>query len=69
MAKLKERYPDLSPSEQQMCALLRLKLSTKEIATVKNISPASVKVMRHRLRKKMNLNSEINLSEFLDTLA
>lgn len=69
MAKLKERYPDLSPSEQQMCALLRLKLSTKEIATVKNISPASVKVMRHRLRKKMDLNSEINLSEFLDTLA
>ncbi|QNR25455.1 tetratricopeptide repeat protein [Croceimicrobium hydrocarbonivorans] len=69
MAKLKERYPDLSPSEQQMCALLRLKLSSKEIATVKNISPASVKVMRHRLRKKMDLNSEINLSEFLDTLA
>ncbi|WP_421750653.1 tetratricopeptide repeat protein [Croceimicrobium sp.] len=68
MAKLKERYPDLSPSEQQMCALLRLKLSTKEIATVKNISPASVKVMRHRLRKKMDLNSDINLSEFLDDL-
>lgn len=68
MARLQEIYPDLTLNEQQICALLRLQLTTKEIATVKNISPDSVKVLRHRLRKKMKLDSNTNLTKFLDDL-
>jgi DNA-binding CsgD family transcriptional regulator len=40
-------------------------METKEIATVMDISPESVKVARHRLRKKLNLATEQNLSSFL----
>ena len=68
MAKLHQRFPDLTTNEQQICALLRLQLSTKEIATVKNISPDSVKVLRHRLRKKMKLSPQVSLNKFLDEL-
>lgn len=68
-AKLKQLYPSLTPNEIHLASLLLLKLNTKEIAAIKNISPNSVKVLRYRLRKKLNLETSINLSEFLDNWA
>ncbi len=64
-AKLKESYPSLTQNEIHLASLLLLKLNTKEIAAIKNISPSSVKVLRYRLRKKLNLVTSTNLSEFL----
>lgn len=66
--KLKKNYPSLTANEIQLASLLRLNLNTKEIATIKNIEPNSVKVLRHRMRKKMNLETSIKLSEFLNNL-
>jgi len=65
-AKLKKTYPSLTPNEIHLASLLLLKLNTKEIATIKNISPNSVKVLRYRLRKKLNIDTSTNLSEFLN---
>ena len=64
-AKLKELYPELTEGELQLASLLRLKLNTKEIARLKNISPDSVKVLRYRLRKKFSLNNKMNIVDFL----
>jgi DNA-binding CsgD family transcriptional regulator len=65
-SKLKELYPTLTESELHLSSLLRLKLSTKEIANIKNVSPDSVKVLRYRLRKKFNLSTKTTLPEFLN---
>jgi DNA-binding CsgD family transcriptional regulator len=62
---LKEAYPDISPNDLKLCALIRLNLSTKEMAGILNISPDSVKTARYRLRKKLQLNTEDNLTEFI----
>jgi tetratricopeptide (TPR) repeat protein len=62
---LKARYPDLNSNDLRLCALLRLKLDTKEIATIMDISPESVKVARSRLRKKLQLAPSNNLSSFI----
>ncbi|WP_027419544.1 tetratricopeptide repeat protein [Crocinitomix catalasitica] len=67
--KLLQLYPSLTQNEQQLCAMLRLGLTTKEIATVKGISPASVKVLRHRIRKKMHLKAESNLVDLLKSVS
>jgi len=67
-SKLKESYPSLTTNDIHLASLLRLKLNTKEIATIKNISPNSVKVLRYRLRKKLNLKTSDNLSEFLNEI-
>ena len=67
--KLLQLYPNLTQNEQQLCAMLRLGLTTKEIATVKGISPASVKVLRHRIRKKMHLKAESNLVDLLKSIS
>jgi tetratricopeptide (TPR) repeat protein len=65
-SKLNERFPKLTKKDLKLCALLRLHLSTKEIATIMHQNPASVEVARTRLRKKLNLsNTEINLITFL----
>ena len=66
--KLKKKFPSLSKNEIQICLLLRLQLSTKEIAAIKNISQNSMKVLRYRIRKKMALDSAINLTDYIQTL-
>lgn len=64
-AELRERYPDLTKQEQELCGFIRLNLDTKEIATLRNIHPASVKKMRHRIRKKMGLAPEADMYEVI----
>ena len=65
---LKERYPELTKGEREVCALLRLNLSIKEIMTIRNVSSDSVKSMRRRIRKKMSIPSEIALEKFIQNL-
>jgi DNA-binding CsgD family transcriptional regulator len=66
--RLANRFPDLSENEQRLAALIRLNLSSKEIASILNISTKSVEVNRHRLRKKMRLKREENLTEIVSKL-
>lgn len=66
---MRQRFPSLSSVELRVCSLLRLNLSSKEICRVLNIAPRSVDVYRHRIRKKLELSSEENLTAFLATIA
>ncbi|MCB9082277.1 MAG: hypothetical protein H6555_11255 [Lewinellaceae bacterium] len=63
--RLTEEFPNLSPSDYKMCTYLRMNLSTKEIASLMNISIRSVETNRYRLRKKLDLASGANLNQFL----
>jgi DNA-binding CsgD family transcriptional regulator len=65
LATLKTKFPQLSPTDLKLCAYLRLNLTSKEIAQILNISLKGVEVSRYRLRKKLNLSTEINLYDFL----
>lgn len=66
---LDEKYPKLTRNDKVLCAYLKMNLSTKEIAPLLNISIRGVEVNRYRLRKKMNLDRDINLTEYLQTLS
>ena len=68
LSKLKRAHPELSPNDIRLCAYLRLNLTSKEIAPLFNISPRSVEIKRYRLRKKMGLDRDINLVNYLLTL-
>jgi PAS domain S-box-containing protein len=63
--KLNQLFHDLTPGEKKLCALLRLNLSSKDIAAITFQNPQSVDMARYRLRKKLNLNIEENLVDFL----
>lgn len=63
--QIKQQYPQLSSRELRLCAFIRMNLSTKEIAALLNISDRGVEISRYRLRKKLNLPRDVNLSSFL----
>ncbi len=63
--RLREQYPLLTPRDLKLCAYLRLNLSSKEIAPLLNISVRGVEISRYRLRKKLQLDNEANLTDFL----
>jgi ligand-binding sensor domain-containing protein/DNA-binding CsgD family transcriptional regulator len=63
--RLKSSYPFLSPKELRLCAYLKMNLSTKEIAPLMNISVRGVEISRYRLRKKLNLERDTNLTDFI----
>lgn len=67
--RIKQEYPDISPNDLKLCALIKLNLSIKEMSAILNISPNSVKTARYRLRKKLRLNTEDNLTEFILSLS
>ncbi len=67
LIRLKEQYPELSPRELKLCAYLRLNISSKEIAILMNISTRGVEISRYRLRKKLDLNRNENLTDFILT--
>lgn len=62
---LREKFPQLSTSDHKLCAFLRMNLSTKEIAPLLNISVRGVEASRYRLRKKLNLPNDVNLTDFM----
>ena len=63
--QLKEMFPELTPYDLRLCAFIRMNITTKEIATILNISYRGAEVSRYRLRKKMGLPREVNLSSYL----
>lgn len=65
LKKLKDAYPSLTPHELKMCAYLRLNMTTKDIAQMLNISVRGVEISRYRLRKKLGIESETNLIDFM----
>jgi DNA-binding CsgD family transcriptional regulator len=65
LSDLKERHPNLTSNELKLCAYLKMNLSSKEIAQLMSITIRGVEVSRYRLRKKLNIPSEINLFDYL----
>jgi DNA-binding CsgD family transcriptional regulator len=65
LEKLREMHNELSPSDLRLCGFLRMNLTSKEIASLLSISLRSVEVKRYRLRKKLHLEHDQNLIEYL----
>lgn len=63
--KLKANHPDLVPNDLKLCAYLHMNMSSKELASLLNISLRGVEIRRYRLRKKLEVPHDKNLVEFL----
>jgi AraC family chitin signaling transcriptional activator len=65
---LSKKFPNLTSKDIKLCIYLKMNLSSKEIAPMMNISFRGVELHRYRLRKKLNLVQDENLSKFLLTV-
>ncbi len=63
--RLKEKYPELTSVDIKLCAFLRMNLSSKQIASLMNITTRGVEAARLRVRKKLKIGSETNLTDFI----
>jgi DNA-binding response OmpR family regulator/DNA-binding CsgD family transcriptional regulator len=52
-----------STTEIKFCTLIRLGMSSKDIAALLNITPAAIEKKRYRIRKKFNLETEDSLEK------
>lgn len=66
LKKLKSNYPQLTSTDLKICAYLQLNLSSKEIAQLINISLRGVEIRRYRLRKKLQVPTDVSLIDFLN---
>ena len=55
--KLMTRYPELTKAEAELCGYIRINLSSKDIAVLKNVESNSVKMGKNRLRKKLGVEA------------
>lgn len=65
---LREKHPNLSSNEIKLSAYLKLNLSSKEIASLMNVAITSVEQSRYRLRKKFNLEKDVNLVNYIQKI-
>lgn len=68
IGKLSQIHPDLSKNEQRLASLLRIGLSTKEIASVIDSNQKTVNMARYRLRKHLNLETDESLTEYMKSI-
>jgi ligand-binding sensor domain-containing protein/DNA-binding CsgD family transcriptional regulator len=65
LERIKEKFPLLTPREMRLCAYLKMNISSKEISSLMNISIRGVEISRYRLRKKMGIERDTNLTKFI----
>jgi len=66
--RLKQNFPKLKPYDLKICALIKLDFSGKEMAHLLGITPESANTSRYRLRKRLGLEKQDNLKEFIDRI-
>lgn len=64
--KLSDDFPNLTQNDLRLCAFIKAKMNTKDIAALNNMSADSVKNSRSRLRKKLGITDvNASLSDFV----
>lgn len=67
-SRLKKKHPRLSRNDLKVCAYLRLNFTSKQIAQLQSISVRGVEIHRYRLRKKLNIPTEVSLFEYMESI-
>src|SRR5690606_24320053 len=61
---VQKRYPNLTQNELKHLAYIRMNLSSTEISRLMDVQKDSLRVLRSRLKKKLNLKEDIDLRDF-----
>ncbi len=64
-ANLMQKHPELTKTELKFCAYLRIRLSGNQIANIMNVTHEAIRKTRYRIRKKMNLESDESLENYI----
>ncbi len=65
---LKEKHPELTLREQKLCAYIKMGMSSKDIASLMNITTRAVENNRYKLRQKLGIHSGGNLLSYISSI-
>ena len=65
---LTEKYPKLRSGDIKLCCYLKMNMNTKEIAQVSGLSVRAVENKRYRLRKKLELETDVSLDSYIHSM-
>ncbi len=63
--QLKSKHPQLTHKDLKICAYIKMNLLTKEIAPLMNVSIRGLETHRYRLKRKLNLENDKSLGDYL----
>ena len=63
---LEKKHTNITETDKKLASLLSMKLTSKEIAGVLNVELSSVNKSRQRLRKKLKIDTNINLNDYFN---
>jgi ligand-binding sensor domain-containing protein len=66
--ELKRRHPQISSNDQRLCCFLRLDLNNREIASILHITVNGVEQTKYRLKKKMLIEEQVSLNEYIKSI-
>lgn len=66
--KLSETYPQLTQNELKHCAYIKMNMSNKETANLLGVDHNTVKMSRYRIKKKLELPQEEDLTHFINNI-
>ena len=65
LKRFAEQYSSMTHNDLRICAYIRMNLSNKEIANLLNVSVRTIESTRYRVRKKLELESDTNLNDYI----
>ncbi len=65
---IRNKGKDISHKDLKLCAYLKLGMETKQIALLLNITPASIRTSMYRLKKKFNIDDQLDLRKYIEEL-
>ena len=68
IGKIKKLNDELTVNDIRLCSLERMSFDTKQIAAILHISDEGVRKARYRLKKKLNIDTDIQISNYLQTV-
>ncbi|WEK34603.1 MAG: tetratricopeptide repeat protein [Candidatus Pseudobacter hemicellulosilyticus] len=68
MDNLQQVCPGLTPGETRLLALVRMNLNSADMATLLGVTGDSLRVLRYRVRKKLDLPQGESLTAFVQTI-
>lgn len=63
--KILEIHPDITPSELELCILIKYNMGVTEIASILSKNKRTIETKRYRLRKKLQLNRNVKLNNYI----
>lgn len=63
--KLDQICPELTPHEIRFCTYIKMNLSAKDIAQMMNVTNRAIQMNRHRIKKKMYLEEDVDFTNFV----